>query len=60
LPGNTFPTNPELGTLTKFTGFDRERPVRNSQFGVEKIPELVQDEPYKTVFGSLVTKTDLN
>lgn len=60
LPGNTFPTNPELETLTKFTGFDRERPVRNSQFGVEKIPELVQDEPYKTVFGSLVTKTDLN
>lgn len=60
LPGNTFPINPELGTLTKFTGFDRERPVRNSQFGVEKIPELVQDEPYKTVFGSLVTKTDLN
>ena len=60
LPGSTFPTNPEEGTLTKFTGFDRERPVRNSKFGVEKIPELVQDEPYKTVFGSLVTKTDLN
>lgn len=60
LPGNTFPTNPELGTLTPYTGFDRERPVRNSQFGVEKLPELVQDEPYKTVFGSLVTKTDLN
>jgi len=61
LPGNTFATtSPELGTLTKYTGFDRERPVRNSKFGVEKIPELVQDEPYKTIFGSLITKTDLN
>jgi len=48
------------GTVTPYTGFDRERPVVNSQFGVEKLPELVQDEPYKTVFGSLVTKTDLN
>lgn len=48
------------GTITPYTGFDRERPIINSQFGVEKLPELVQDEPYKTVFGSLVTKTDLN
>ena len=53
---NTFD---DTSTLSPYTGFDRERPLINSQFGVEKIPELVQDEPYKTVFGSLVTKTDL-
>ena len=46
--------------ITTFTGFDKERPLVNSQFGVEKVPELVQDKPYKTVFGSVVTKTDLN
>ena len=43
-----------------FTGFDIERPLRNSQFGVDKIPELVQTQPYRTIFGSLVTKVDLN
>lgn len=66
LPGHnmtfstTFNAFISTGTITPYTGFDRERPIINSQFGVEKIPELVQDEPYKTVFGSLVTKTDLN
>lgn len=66
LPGHTmtfstiFNAFISTGTVTPYTGFDRERPVVNSQFGVEKLPELVQDEPYKTVFGSLVTKTDLN
>ena len=43
-----------------YTGFDIERPLRNSQFGVDKIPELVQTQPYRTIFGSLVTKMDLN
>jgi hypothetical protein len=43
-----------------YTGFDIERPLRNSQFGVDKIPELRQDQPYRTIFGSLVTKVDLN
>jgi len=43
-----------------YTGFDIERPLRNSQFGVDKIPELVQTQPYRTIFGSLVTKVDLN
>ena len=47
-------------SVSPYTGFDKERPIINSQFGVEKLPELVQDQPYKTVFGSLVTKTDLN
>ena len=61
LPGFSIPaTLPDSGTLSAYTGFDKERPLVNSQFGVEKLPELVQDQPYKTVFGSLITKTDLN
>ena len=66
LPGHNMTYSEQIrsfessGTVTPYTGFDREKPIVNSQFGVEKLPELVQDEPYKTVFGSLVTKTDLN
>ncbi len=57
LPGFDFGVTTASGV---YTGFDIERPLRNSQFGVEKIPELVQTQPYRTIFGSLVTKTDLN
>lgn len=55
LPGFNAPTS-----VSAYTGFDKERPVAGSQFGVDKIPEIQQDEPYELTIASLVTKTDLN
>lgn len=57
LPGFTVSVTPASGV---YTGFDKEQPLQNSQFGVDKIPELTQTQPYRTIFGSLVTKVDLN
>jgi hypothetical protein len=44
----------------QFTGFDREKPVAGSHFGVDKIPEIVQDTPNELTVAALITKTDLN
>jgi len=43
-----------------YTGFDREKPLRGSYFGVEKTIDIEQSEPYPLTIASLVTKTDLN
>jgi len=45
---------------TSFTGFDREKPLRGAYFGVDKIIDIEQSEPYPLTIVSLVTKTDLN
>lgn len=43
-----------------FTGFDKERPVAGSTFGVENVPTIKHEEPYPLTIASLTTKTDLN
>ena len=42
-----------------YTGFDKERPVVGSTFGVDRIPEIQQDEPASMTLTAIVTKTDL-
>lgn len=42
-----------------YTGFDKERPVVGSTFGVDRIPEIKQDEPASMTLTAIVTKTDL-
>lgn len=44
---------------SRFTGFDKERPVTGSLFGVDKTIDIRQDEPYPLTIAALVTKTDL-
>lgn len=44
----------------QFTGFDREKPVVGSYFGVDKVPEIVQDSANELTIAALITKTDLN
>tara|TARA_A100001015_G_scaffold233012_1_gene264013 strand:- start:6853 stop:9894 length:3042 start_codon:yes stop_codon:yes gene_type:complete len=44
---------------TNYTGFDKERPVVGSTFGVDRIPEIKQDEPASMTLTAIVTKTDL-
>jgi len=43
-----------------FTGFDKERPVAGSTFGVDNVPTIKHEEPYPLTVASLTTKTDLN
>jgi hypothetical protein len=43
-----------------FTGFDKERPVTGSTFGVDNVPTIKHEEPYPLTVASLTTKTDLN
>lgn len=44
----------------QFTGFDREKPVAGSYFGVDKVPEIVQDSANELTIAALIIKTDLN
>ena len=48
------------GVGNGFTGFDTERPIAGSTFGVDNIPTFKQTKPYPLVIASIVTKTDLN
>jgi hypothetical protein len=48
------------GVGNGFTGFDTERPVAGSTFGVDNIPTFKQTKPYPLVIASIITKTDLN
>ena len=48
------------GVGNGFTGFDKERPIAGSTFGVDNIPTFKQTKPYPLVIASIVTKTDLN
>lgn len=43
-----------------FTGFDKERPVSGSTFGVDNVPTIKHSEPYPLTIASITTKTDLN
>ena len=43
-----------------FTGFDKERPVAGSTFGVDNVPTIKHEEPYPLTIASIITKTDLN
>jgi len=52
--------NYEAKPQGNFTGFDREKPLRGSYFGVEKSITIEQGEPYPLTIAALVTKTDLN
>ncbi len=45
---------------TGFTGFDKERPVAGSTFGVDNVPTIKHEEPYPLTIASIITKTDLN
>lgn len=57
-------TDAKSADITKrqvqFTGFDREKPVAGSYFGVDKVPEIVQDSANELTIAALITKTDLN
>lgn len=61
--GNKFETvrvSTTYGHGNGFTGFDKERPVAGSTFGVENVPTIKHEEPYPLTIASLTTKTDLN
>lgn len=44
---------------TSFTGFDKERPVVNSQYGPDFVPEFKHDQPFDLTIASVVVKTDI-
>lgn len=50
----------QYGAGNGFTGFDKERPVSGSTFGVDSVPTIRHEEPYPLTIASLTTKTDLN
>jgi hypothetical protein len=50
----------EYTSTTKFTGFDKEIPIKGSVFGVDKVPTFKQTKPYPLTIASILTKTDLN
>ena len=61
--GNRFETvrvSTTYGNGGGFTGFDKERPVTGSTFGVDNVPTIKHEEPYPLTVASLTTKTDLN
>ena len=45
---------------TRYTGFNKEKPVAGSYFGVDKTPEIIQDTANELTVVALITKTDLN
>lgn len=45
---------------SSFTGFDKERPVSGSTYGVDRVPTIKHNEPYPLTIASITTKTDLN
>jgi len=61
--GDSFETvrvSTTYGSGNGFTGFDKERPVKGSTFGVDNVPTIKHEEPYPLTIASLTTKTDLN
>jgi hypothetical protein len=56
----TIRTSTDYGNGTGFTGFDKERPVTGSTFGVDNVPTIKHEEPYPLTIASITTKTDLN
>lgn len=48
------------GAGNGFSGFDKERPVAGSTYGVDNVPTIKHEEPYPLTIASLTTKTDLN
>ena len=50
----------QYGASGGFTGFDKERPVAGSTYGVDSVPTIRHEEPYPLTVASITTKTDLN
>ena len=50
----------KYGTSALYTGFDKEKPVSGSLFGVDNLPTFKQTKPYPMTIASLITKSDLN
>jgi len=48
------------GASGGFSGFDKERPIAGSTFGVDNVPTIKHEEPYPLTIASIITKTDLN
>ncbi|WP_293947465.1 phage tail protein [Sneathiella sp.] len=57
---DTIELSTDYGANGGFTGFDKERPVAGSTFGVDNVPTIKHEEPYPLTIASLITKTDLN
>lgn len=54
-----------LKTLTTndqvpYSGFDKEKPLPNSMYGEDKIPEIRHSEPYPLTISALITKSDIH
>ena len=56
----TITVSEQYGAAGGFTGFDKERPVSGSTYGVDNVPTIKHEEPYPLTIASLTTKTDLN
>ena len=56
----TITVSEQYGADGGFTGFDKERPVSGSTYGVDNVPTIKHEEPYPLTIASLTTKTDLN
>jgi hypothetical protein len=57
---DTIQLSTDYGVNGGFTGFDKERPVAGSTFGVDNVPTIKHEEPYPLTVASIITKTDLN
>ena len=57
---DTIKLSTNYGVSGGFTGFDKERPVAGSTFGVDNVPTIKHEEPYPLTIASIITKTDLN
>ena len=54
-----------LKTLTAYdkeaySGFDRERPLPNSLYGEDKIPQIRHSDPHPLTISALITKSDIH
>lgn len=54
-----------LKTLTAYdrepySGFDKEKPLPNSMYGEDKIPQIRHSEPYPLTISALITKSDIH
>lgn len=57
---DTIKLSTNYGASGGFTGFDKERAVAGSTFGVDNVPTIKHEEPYPLTIASIITKTDLN
>jgi hypothetical protein len=43
-----------------YSGFDKEKPLPNSMYGEDKIPQIRHSEPYPLTISALITKSDIH